>query len=81
MGALLATLLWCGMLLGGDALIVRWPFLWPIHIYLQPQSMLHTVYALNRAGLMLAGLALTAMAARLTRDEERMLGVRPMVKR
>jgi len=75
-GALLATLIWGGMLFGGDALLSRWPFLWPLHVYLQPEGLAPAVYALNRAGLTLAGLALAALAAYLTRDEERVLGMR-----
>ena len=75
-GALLATLMWSGMRVGGDALLSRWPFLWPLHVYLQPEGVAPAVYALNRTGLTLAGLALAALAAYLTRDEERVLGVR-----
>lgn len=74
-GMLLATLMWGGMLFGGDALLSRWPFLWPIHVYLQPQAVPPTVYAINRTTLILAGLLLTIMAAFLTRDEERMIGI------
>jgi hypothetical protein len=75
-GALLVTLLWGGMFFGGDAMIARWPFLWPVHLYLQPGDAAPTVYVLNRATLTLAGAGLIALAAYLTRDEERMLGVR-----
>jgi hypothetical protein len=74
-GALLATLLWGGTLLGGDALLERWPWLWPLHAYLQPEDVSRRVYVLNRLLLALAGLLLVALAARLTRDEEHMLGV------
>jgi hypothetical protein len=74
-GALLATLLWGGTLLGGDTLLERWPWLWPLHAYLQPGDASRHVYALNRLLLVLAGLFLVALAARLTRDEEHMLGV------
>jgi hypothetical protein len=75
LGALLATLLWGGTLLGGDALLRRWPYLWPLHAYLQPADVSRGIYALNRLVLMLAGVLLVALAARLMRDEERMLGV------
>jgi hypothetical protein len=74
-GALLATLLWGGTLLGGDGLLERWPFLWPLHAYLQPEDVSGRIYALNRLLLVLAGLLLLALAARLARDEEHMLGV------
>jgi hypothetical protein len=75
-GALLGTLLWGGMLSGGDPLLTRWPSLWPLHIYLQPTAVSSVVYALNRATLILVGSILVALAAYLTRDEERMLGIR-----
>lgn len=75
-GALLVMLLWGGTFFGGDALLTRWPFLWPLHAYLQPEAVAPNTYVLNRSGLILAGFILTALAARLTRDEERMLGVR-----
>ena len=35
-GALLETLMWGGMLFGGDGLLRRWPLLWPLHVFLQP---------------------------------------------
>ena len=76
LGALLVTVLWGGTLFGGDALLARWPFLWPVHVYLQPMAVSPTVYALNRVVLTLAGSALAVLGSRLTRDEERMLGVR-----
>jgi len=79
LGALLATLLWGGTLLGGDGLLDRYPFLWPLHAYLQPEHVSDGMYALNRAALMLAGVLLVSLAACLTRDEEHMLGV-PGVK-
>jgi hypothetical protein len=75
LGALLATLLWGGTLLGGDGLLRRWPYLWPLHAYLQPGDVSREIYALNRLVLTLAGVLLVALAARLTRDEEHMLGV------
>ncbi len=75
-GALLSTLLWGGMLFGGDPLLTRWPFLWPLHAYLQPEAVSPAVYALNRVTLALAGLALIALAVHLTHDEEHMLGIR-----
>ena len=76
LGALLATLLWGGTLFGGDALLARWPYLWPLHAYLQPSSVSPARYALNRGILILAGLVLTALAAYLTGNTERMLGIR-----
>lgn len=75
-GALLVTLLWGGTLFGGDALLARWPHLWPLHAYLQPGDVPSTVYALNRGLLIAVGALLTASAAHLAGDEERMLGIR-----
>jgi hypothetical protein len=71
----LTLLGWFGMLSNADAsgggLLRRWPYLWPIHVYLQPG---HAHYALNRVLLLAAGLALMALAATyLLRDEERVL--------
>lgn len=74
-GALLAILLWGGTLFGGGALVARWPYLWPLHAYLQPGDATPTTYALNRGILLLAGLILAGFAAHLASDEERMLGV------
>ncbi len=74
-GALLATLLWASMLFGGDALLARWPWLWPLHLFLQPGQAPLAIYATNRAGLIATGLALMALALRLLRDEERALGI------
>ena len=53
LGALLATLLWGGTLLGGDGLLDRWSFLWPLHAYLQPEDVSRRIYALNRLALVL----------------------------
>ena len=75
-GALLVTLLWGGTLFGGDALLTRWPFLWPLHAYLQREGVASTTYVLNRVLLFLAGLILVVLATHLLRDEERVLGVR-----
>jgi hypothetical protein len=75
-GALLATLLWGGMLFGFDSLLTRWPFLWPLHVYLQPETAGLIIYMLNRATLTFVGAGLTALAVYLLHDEERVLGMR-----
>ena len=72
-GALLGTLMWGGMLFGGDALLTRWQFLWPLHVYLQPNYVSSTRYLLNRGTLALIGVILGALAIYLSNDEERML--------
>jgi hypothetical protein len=76
----LTLLLWFGMVSNagvGGGLLTRWPFLWPLHVYLQPG---HAHYWLNRASLFLASLNLIVLAAAyLLRDEERvLLGTRPV---
>ena len=73
-GALMTTLLWASSLYGGDALITRWPWAWPAHIYLQPENVSLLVYSLNRIILLLVGLGLMAFAMLLLRNDERTLG-------
>lgn len=73
-GTLLATLMWGGMLFGGDPLLTRFPFLWPLHVYLQPEATPASLYLANRLTLFVLGLAFIALAAWTTRDEERLLG-------
>jgi hypothetical protein len=76
----LVILLWFGMLWGGDGMTGRWPFLWPLHFFLQPD---HALYGLNRLWLALVGANLLALAATyLLRDEERvLLGIRSITTR
>jgi hypothetical protein len=73
-GALMATFLWASSIYGGDALLRRWPWAWPAHIYLQPENVSLPVYILNRFILVLVGLALMFLAGVLLRDDERTLG-------
>lgn len=73
-GALMTTLLWASSIYGGDALVKRWPWAWPAHIYLQPENVSLLVYFLNRIILLLVGLGLMAFAAVLLRNDERTLG-------
>jgi hypothetical protein len=73
-GALMATFLWAASLYGGDALLRRWSWAWPAHIYLQPENVSLHVYLLNRLTLLLVGLVLMIMAAVLLRNDERTLG-------
>ena len=65
----LVILLWWSMSFLGDYLILRWPFLWPIHLYLQEDSLHSTEYILNRIFLSLAGLGMLAFAIRKLSDE------------
>ena len=73
-GALLTTLLWASSLYGGDALVLRWPWAWPAHIYLQPENVSLLIYSFNRLSLFLVGLSMMFLAGVLLRDDERSLG-------
>ncbi|MCC7358026.1 MAG: hypothetical protein IT317_01015 [Anaerolineales bacterium] len=64
-------LLWFGLIYAGEGLVARWPFTWPLHLYLQPGA---AHYALNRAWLVLGGAGLLLLALTyLVRDPERLL--------
>jgi hypothetical protein len=70
-GVLLASLVWLVFAVFGDMIVARWPFAWPLHIYLQPDQ---AEYGLNRLFVCLAGAGLVALTApRLLHDEERLL--------
>jgi hypothetical protein len=73
-GALMTTLLWASSLYGGDALLKRWPWAWPFHLYLQPQNSTSSHYFFNRVIFVLVGLGLMFAAAWLLRNDERTLG-------
>lgn len=67
----LLVLLWFGFTFISDSLTVRWPVLWPIGVFLQPDQI---DYALNRAFIALIGLGLLMWtAATLNGDSERVL--------
>lgn len=74
-GTLLVTLMWGGMLFGGDALLARWPYFWPIHLYIRSEIVPIGNYVANRIILILAGLILTGVACCLISDEERLLSI------
>jgi len=64
-------LLWFAVSAFGDALVTRWPWLWFVHFYLQPD---HPFFVLNRWLVAVTGMSLMAWtASRLLRDEERLL--------
>jgi pimeloyl-ACP methyl ester carboxylesterase len=77
MGMLVALMLWIGLFFGGDAMMVRWPPLQPIHAFLQAADATPGEYSTNRLTLTVVGLALTVLAARLLADPERVMGWRP----
>ncbi|MBK9050820.1 MAG: alpha/beta fold hydrolase [Chloroflexi bacterium] len=72
-GVAMTGVLWFALLAFGDGLIARWPFLWPIHLYLSPITLSLADYALNRGVVLLAGLGFFLLALRQLRDEERVL--------
>jgi hypothetical protein len=74
-GILAAIMLYGGMLLGGDALIARFPFLLPLHLFLRPGFATPEAYLLNRALLIAIGLALLARAFMFVRHEDKVLGL------
>jgi pimeloyl-ACP methyl ester carboxylesterase len=75
----MVVLLWFGLSTASETVVTRWPFLWPIGLYLQPDNV---DFALNRAFLVLIGLGLFALAAtHLLRDEERVLIGRSIISR
>jgi hypothetical protein len=51
------------MLFGGDALLIRWPWLWPVHLFLQPGTVHPLLYATNLAGLLLTGVGVRSRPA------------------
>jgi hypothetical protein len=75
-GVLMTMLIWFAMLLVGDGLVARWPFAWPLHPYLRPETFGATIFWLNRAFLTLAGAGLMVLAVRQLRDAERVLGIK-----
>lgn len=75
-GALIAILLWGGLFFGGNAALLRWPFLQWVHAFLQPEAVSPANYAQNRVSLTLFGLFFTTFGLWLLRDQERVLGWR-----
>lgn len=69
----LSVLMWWAMSFMGASLIQRWPVLWPIDIYMQPEDLQMTEYILNRLFVTLAGIGLALLSARILQDEERTL--------
>ncbi|MCA9923775.1 MAG: hypothetical protein KC421_15465, partial [Anaerolineales bacterium] len=55
LGALMAILLWGGLFFGGDAAMLRWPVIQPVHAFLQPDRVSQTGYTQNRATLTALG--------------------------
>jgi hypothetical protein len=75
-GTLMTTLMWAASLIGGEKLLTVWPWFWPFHIYLQPDTVSSLTYWLNRVSLATIGVGLTLMAIVFLKDEDRLLGNR-----
>lgn len=74
-GVLAAILVYGGMLLGGDLLVARFPFLMPLHLFLKPEFVSPEEYLLNRAVLVIVGGVLLARAFMFVRREDKVLGL------
>lgn len=70
MSLLSIGLLWAAFVALGDVLVTRWPFLWPLHLYLEPREF---GYTLNRLLMGLTGATAVVASLWLLRDEERLL--------
>lgn len=73
LSALLVGGLWFGMLFFGDAMVIRWPYLWPIHLYLPLGRMNGSDQLLNRLLLSGAGIGLITISAYRLRNSEHLL--------
>lgn len=69
----LSVLMWWAMSFMGPTLIQRWPVLWAIDVYLQPEDLQMTEYILNRLFITLSGIGLVLLSAHILQDEERTL--------
>ena len=71
LGILFVCLLWIGAIIFGDFVVIRWPFSWPLHLYLEA---VHPEFGLNRLFLILLGVTLIASTAfYLNGNDERLL--------
>jgi hypothetical protein len=66
----LMLLVWFGLAWAGEGMLANYPYLWPLHAFLQPD---HYLFWLNRIFLIVAGLSTIIVAARIVNDSERML--------
>ncbi len=75
-GTLITTLYWGAGLMGGTAILNRWRWFWPFHIYLRPETLGLGPFLWNRLILAAVGVALFYLAARFLDDSDRLLGMR-----
>jgi hypothetical protein len=74
-GILAAILIFGGMWFGGDLLVMRFPFLTPLHLFLKPAFVTSEEYLLNRVVLIIVGILLLARAFMFVRHEDKVLGL------
>lgn len=76
-GTTMTMISWFSLALFGDNIVIKWPFLWPIHIFLKPETLPLDDYMLNRGLIVGLGLIMLIRAVYLLRDEEQVLFGRP----
>lgn len=79
-GVMIVIALWFVAWFFGDSILIQHPFLWPLHLYMQPINfsmamfgLTSTEFILNRALIALLGIGLMLSAFSELRDEERLL--------
>ncbi len=79
-GVLIVIGFWFVMWFYGDGMLAQHPFMWPLHLYMQPINfstvllgLTNTDYTLNRLMIVLLGIGLMLSAFSELRDEERLL--------
>ncbi len=72
-GAVLVIPAWFVMRFFGDVMLINWPFVWPLHLYLRPETLSGADYLLNRALVTLLGIGLTISGVNEVRNEEHVL--------
>ena len=73
-GMTLTMILWFGLAFMGDGMLFRWPYLWPLHIYLQPEmAVSEAAYKLHQVWITVAGLGILARSASQLNDSEKLL--------
>jgi hypothetical protein len=68
--------LWFGVGQLGDAVLSKYPFLWPLHLFLSPERLSPGDYMLNRLVIALIGCGLLISGIHQLRDEQAILSSR-----
>ncbi len=69
-GAMTVTFLWIGIGYFGNFVLNQYPFLWPLHTFLEPERLAHSDYLLNRLMVALLGITLIISAVYKLRNDE-----------